>query len=111
MGPVIAVVPAGMNVSIAALSTELSAAVLDPSGLGLPAVFGPNLPLPALGGVVGAATVVDASVRASSKIAFRAFSRSDFIEMAYDDFVLVENPRVCVFATLGAPEEHPAGAP
>jgi hypothetical protein len=109
-GPLIAVVPAGMSVSTAALSTELSAAVLDPSDFALPALFGPNVPLPALGGVLGATTVVDVSVRKASKIAFRAFSRTDFFELAYDDFALIENPRVCTFATLHAPDEHPSVA-
>jgi hypothetical protein len=110
-GPLVAVVPTGTNVSEAALSTELGAAVLEPSRHGLRVPFDPGVPLPALGGVLGASTVVDAAVRAAPRIAFRAFSPNDFVELAYDDFALIEHPRVCTFATLDAVEEHPAGEP
>lgn len=100
--PAIACVPHGIPVSFVALSRALDAAVLEASPAELRGEYrGAPEPLPPLGGLFGAPLLIDDEIPASPLIAFRAFSRGAFVEMTYDDFALVERPRVASFAQGG----------
>jgi hypothetical protein len=107
--PAIACVPAGTRPDLAALSAALDAVVLEGSPRDLPAPFDvAGAPLPALGGALGVLTIVDASLVTAGALVFCAFSKSDFIELPYEAFALLEHPRVAAFAVMGELPESTA---
>jgi prolyl-tRNA editing enzyme YbaK/EbsC (Cys-tRNA(Pro) deacylase) len=100
--PAVACVPYGIPVSVVALSRALDAVVLEASPDELRDEFrGAPEPLPPLGGLFGTPLLLDDEIPAAPRIAFRAFSPGAFVEMTYDDFALVERPRVAAFAQGG----------
>jgi len=100
--PAIACVPYGIPVGFVALSRALDAVVLEASPAELRDEYrGAPEPLPPLGGLFGTPLLLDDEIPASPHIAFRAFSYGAFVEMAYDDFALIERPRVASFAQGG----------
>jgi prolyl-tRNA editing enzyme YbaK/EbsC (Cys-tRNA(Pro) deacylase) len=60
-----------------------------------------GLPIPPLGRLFGAAVFVDARVAAAPWISFAAFSATDMVELIFDDFARLEQPRVMALAIAG----------
>lgn len=111
--PAVACYPAGSQVDNAALGNLLGGIVVDGSSEDLPdELQHAGEPVPPLGQMFGMALVVDERVADAGILVFRVFGGDDFIEIDYDDFARLEQPRLGSFAYAGelgrAPEEaHP----
>jgi Ala-tRNA(Pro) deacylase len=58
-------------------------------------------PIPPLGQLFGLPLVLDERVTHCSVLVFRAFGESDYVEVPYEGFALLEQPRVASFASAG----------
>lgn len=105
----IACVRDGERIDLAALGAELGAGVVAGSPADLPAPYtdAPG-PIPPFGHELHVPIFLDSGLVASSVIAFRAFAESDWIEMAYDDFARLEQPRIASFGAAGDLPAHQA---
>jgi hypothetical protein len=100
--PAIACGPHGIPMSLISLSTEIDAVVLDAGPQELRDEFrGAPEPLPPLGGLFGTLLLVDEEIAQAKNITFRAFAQGAYFDMLYDDFALVERPRIASFAKGG----------
>ncbi len=100
--PTIAVMPLETTPNFAALSAELDALVTEGKIGDLPPPFDhASEPIPPFGGALGIATIADHGVTGCSILVFRAFSPHDFVEVPYEDFARLEQPRVSSFAVAG----------
>ena len=100
--PAIACLPRGAKLDLPGLGHELGVEVIEGSAGDLPPPFTHAAgPIPPLGSAMGVLTVVDTRVTIASTIAFEAFSRSDCVEIPYDDFARLERPRIASFAIGG----------
>jgi prolyl-tRNA editing enzyme YbaK/EbsC (Cys-tRNA(Pro) deacylase) len=98
----VAVVPRGTKVDLPALVNELKAEVIEATPADLPPPFtGAAGPIPPLGTALGVPTIIDTRVTIASAVVFEAFSRSDCIEIPYDEFARLERPRIASFAAFG----------
>lgn len=64
---------------------------------------------PPLGGLLGASVFVDASLLVAPVIEFVAFAPTDFVQISFEDFARIEQPRIEEFAGAGelaAPSVH-----
>jgi prolyl-tRNA editing enzyme YbaK/EbsC (Cys-tRNA(Pro) deacylase) len=103
--PALACTPAGATVNYASFARATGATVLESSPADLPEAFRATAgPLPALGGFFGVPTFVDESILPAPRIVFRAFDTNDYVELLYDDFALVERPRVAAIVRGELPE-------
>jgi Ala-tRNA(Pro) deacylase len=92
----------GTRVDHAALGSMLGSPVLAAGSAGLPdALRQAEGPVPPLGKLFGLPLVVDARVTSASVLVFHAFSENDFIEISYEDFARLEQPRIGSFALAG----------
>jgi hypothetical protein len=93
-------VPTGGSVNLLRLRAEIGATVLDEARIvDLPWPYNRATGwIPPLGGLFGAPVFVDDALAAVPLIAFHAFSATDFIEVMYDDFARLEQPRVVALA-------------
>lgn len=108
--PAIVCMPHGEKLSLPALARATGAEVLDASPSDLRDEYrGAPEPFPPLGGLLGVPLFVDERVSASPLIAFRAFSPSDIVQLAYEDFARIEAPRVELLAEAGVLPEHASG--
>lgn len=99
--PAIACTVRGAKLSLPSLMNELGM-VMEGSSQDLPPPYkGADGPTPPLGGAMGALILVDEAVATASSIAFAVFARTDILEIPYDDFSRVEQPRVASFAVGG----------
>jgi Ala-tRNA(Pro) deacylase len=97
--PALACIPTGEPLNVAAFSTQTGATVMEVTSDELRDEYrGAAGPIPPLGGVFGVPLFVDERVREAPRLAFRAFSENDYVELSYDDLALVEHPRVAAFA-------------
>jgi hypothetical protein len=105
----IACVREGERIDLAALGAELGAGVVAGSSADLPAPYtDAHEPIPPLGHELHVPLFVDSSLVGSSVIGFRAFAETDWIEMAYDDFARLEQPRIASFGAAGDLPAHQA---
>jgi prolyl-tRNA editing enzyme YbaK/EbsC (Cys-tRNA(Pro) deacylase) len=111
--PAVACYPAGSQIDAAALGRLLGGVVVDGSTADLPdELQHAGEPVPPLGQMFGMPLVVDERVADAAIVVFRAFGGDDFIEVDYDDFARLEQPRLGAFAFAGelgrgAEEAHP----
>jgi prolyl-tRNA editing enzyme YbaK/EbsC (Cys-tRNA(Pro) deacylase) len=97
--PALACMPTGEPLNIAAFATQTGATVVEVSSDELRDEYrGAAGPIPPLGGVFGVPLFVDERVLEAPRVAFRAFSENDYVELSYDDLALVEHPRIAAFA-------------
>ena len=108
--PTIACVVQGAKLNLASLENELGM-VVEGSAEDLPSPFkGAGGPTPPLGRAMGLLTLIDEAVAMASAVVFAAFSSNDIVEIPYDDFSRLEQPRVASFAAFGElPESSGAG--
>jgi Ala-tRNA(Pro) deacylase len=99
--------PANEQADISAVANELDAAVLDAGPEDLPApIQRYNAPPPPLGQLYGLPIIIDEAVTRYAAIVFQPFGESDYVEVPYDDFARLEQPRVASFARAGELAEH-----
>jgi hypothetical protein len=97
--PALACTPHGLPLDLAAFAAQTGTTAFEASAAQLPeSCRDSSEPLPALGGVFGVPLFVDEQILGADRVAFRAFGTNDYVEMAYDDFALIECPRVVAFA-------------
>lgn len=90
------------QVNYASLGNYLNASVFDGSIRDLPPPFNhASPPAPPLGKLMNVPIFVDEELLASAVIAFYAFSPCDVIEILYEDFSRIEQPRTAKFAFAG----------
>jgi prolyl-tRNA editing enzyme YbaK/EbsC (Cys-tRNA(Pro) deacylase) len=100
--PAVAVIPRGAQVSLPALTNELSAEVIEGSPADLPPPFtGAAGSIPPLGSAMGVLTMIDTRVSLASAIVFTAFSPHDAFEIPFDEYARLERPRISSFAVGG----------
>jgi hypothetical protein len=106
--PAIACMPRGSQVNLPRLEVELGTLVIEGSAADLPPPYtGTSGPIPPIGRAIGALTLVDEAVSLASPIVFAVFASTDVVEVPYDEFSRVEQPRVSSFAIAG---ELPEGS-
>lgn len=108
---VVACYPSGESIDYAALSTMLGGLAIP----GKPSDLSPELasvqgPLPPLGGLFGATTVIDEDV-VCGVIEFQLFDGNDYIDIPWDDWARLEAPRFGAFASAGELPEEATSAP
>jgi prolyl-tRNA editing enzyme YbaK/EbsC (Cys-tRNA(Pro) deacylase) len=97
--PALACTPHGLPLDLAAFGAQTGTTAFEASPAQLPESYRDSSePLPALGGVFGVPLFVDEQILDADRVAFRAFGANDYVEMAYDDFALIECPRIVAFA-------------
>jgi prolyl-tRNA editing enzyme YbaK/EbsC (Cys-tRNA(Pro) deacylase) len=105
--PALACTISGEGVSVSALSTETGGVVVESGTDDLSGEYhGATGPVPPLGHLIGVPLFVDVHVSELPNLAFRAFGPNDYLEVSYDDFALVEQPRVAAFAEAGELPPH-----
>jgi hypothetical protein len=57
--------------------------------------------VPPVGRLLGLPVVMDERVPQCSILVFRVFGESDYVELPYEDFALLEQPRIASFAAAG----------
>jgi len=110
--PVICCVAASTQlISLPRLSVVLGTPVLPGELWALPPPFHDlRALLPPLGGLVGAATLLDERVASTSSISFAAFSRRDVFDIPIDEFLRLERPRIEAITLAGElPEQAELG--
>jgi prolyl-tRNA editing enzyme YbaK/EbsC (Cys-tRNA(Pro) deacylase) len=97
--PALVCAPHGLPIDLAAFASQTGSTAIEAGPKELPEEYrGAVEPLPPLGGVFGVPLFVDEQIAIAQCVAFRAFGTNDYVELAYDDFALVECPRVVAFA-------------
>lgn len=107
--PALACVPVGEHVDPLALSQEIHVPVVEAGKADIPPPYDKADLLPPHGGLMGVPVFLDRRVTAGLLV-FNAFSTEDFVEISFDEFVRIEQPRIVGFATSGALPEHASGA-
>jgi len=100
--PALVCAPEGLQIDLASLGAALGATVLEGGPRNLPGAYSdaPE-PLPPLGHLLRVPLVIDQSLTTATSIAFRAFGSGSYIELAYEDFARIEQPKVISFAIAG----------
>jgi hypothetical protein len=105
--PALAGTIAGETINVSALATETGGLVVESSSKDLSGDYqGATEPVPPLGRLLGVPLFVDTRVSEAPVVAFRAFGPNDYIEISYEDFALVERPRVAAFGEAGELPPH-----
>jgi prolyl-tRNA editing enzyme YbaK/EbsC (Cys-tRNA(Pro) deacylase) len=101
--PAIAVTPHGEGMNLLGLRADLGAEFVQEGEIGdLPWPYDDaEGPVPPFGRMFGAPVFIDPSVIASNDIEFGVFGSTDFIEMPYDEFARLEQPRVAELVAAG----------
>jgi prolyl-tRNA editing enzyme YbaK/EbsC (Cys-tRNA(Pro) deacylase) len=98
----IGLVARGEQINMLRLRASLGAELVEEaSDADLPSPFEQGSPPPPLGRMFGAPVFVDSDVAHARSLCFAAFAPTDFIEVAYDDFARLEQPRVEELAGAG----------
>jgi hypothetical protein len=99
----IGVVPKGEGMNLLGLRAKIGAGLVEEAAIDdLPWPFhDAGAPIPPFGRMFGAPVFVDPSLVSSTVIGFAVFGPNDFIEMPYDDFARLEQPRVEDLAGAG----------
>ncbi len=100
--PALACAPEGVVMSNASLSAAIGAAVMDAGPGDLTGRYrdAPE-PLPPLGHLLHVPLLVDESLTKSATITFRAFGGGSLVEVPYEDFARIEQPKVLSVAIAG----------
>ncbi len=99
--PVLAVFPADESVDLAAVTSDLGGLAVDAGVAELPRELEhARGTIPPFGQLFGVSVLVDTRVASAAVLVFRAFSKSDFFEIPYDDYARLEQPRLAPFASL-----------
>jgi prolyl-tRNA editing enzyme YbaK/EbsC (Cys-tRNA(Pro) deacylase) len=98
---VLACHPVNMLIDLAAISNELGAPVVEASPEDLPAILQGEKGPPPLGHLFGMPLIVDEEITHHTSIIFQPFDDSDYVEVPYDDFARLEQPRIASFARGG----------
>jgi len=101
--PAIGVVPQGEGMNLLGLRASIGAELVQEGEIDdLPWPFSDaGAPVPPFGHLFGAPVFIDPSIIDSTDIGFAVFSPNDFIEMPYDDFARLEQPRVADLVAAG----------
>jgi prolyl-tRNA editing enzyme YbaK/EbsC (Cys-tRNA(Pro) deacylase) len=101
--PALACLPQGAAINIASLGGALGAHVLEATTGDLPGDFrrAPE-PIPPLGHLLGVPLYVDEQLASSTVIAFEAFSSGVSVQLAYEEFARIEEPRTVPIAARGS---------
>jgi prolyl-tRNA editing enzyme YbaK/EbsC (Cys-tRNA(Pro) deacylase) len=106
---VLACVRAGNSIDLAALGSELGGTAVEALPDDLPeALLQFDGAVPPLGKLLGVPLIVDEMIEGCATLVFRGFGQSDYIEVPYDDFARLEQPRIASFARAGELEAPPA---
>jgi hypothetical protein len=100
----LACIPRGDKVNVAGLRASLNADVIEEEGARqrLPWPFAAaEPPIPPLGRLFGTPLIVDQTLLYAPMLCFEVFSTTDFVELIYDDFARLEEPRIEVVAMAG----------
>lgn len=101
--------PTGEQIDLAAVGSELGGLAIEASGEELPDEFArAQGPIPPLGQMLGVPLILDEKVAEYGVICFRVFTQTDVIDIPYDDFARLEQPRLASIASAG---ELPAARP
>lgn len=57
--------------------------------------------MPPFGQLYGVPVVLDERLTGAAVLAFQLFGESDYLEIPYEDYARLEQPRVASFASLG----------
>lgn len=99
---VIACTAQGARIDLPSLEIELGTLVIEGSAADLPPPYtGASGPIPPIGRAIGVVTFVDEAVSHASPLVFNAFDSTAIVEVPYDEFSRVEQPRVSSFAIAG----------
>jgi prolyl-tRNA editing enzyme YbaK/EbsC (Cys-tRNA(Pro) deacylase) len=105
--PAIACRPEGVPLDTACLGAALGASVLEGTSRDLPGAFsGAPEPLPPLGHLIGVPLLVDETLGAGGSVVFHAFSRGVYVEVGYEDFARIEQPKMVPLAVSGELTTH-----
>jgi prolyl-tRNA editing enzyme YbaK/EbsC (Cys-tRNA(Pro) deacylase) len=105
--PAIACGPEGVPLDAASLGAAIGASILDGTSKDLPGAFrGVPEPLPPLGHLLGVPLFVDESLGAGDTVVFHAFSRGVYIELGFEDFARIEQPKMVPLAVSGELTAH-----
>jgi hypothetical protein len=103
---VLACVRDGDVLDLAAIGNELGGAAVEAPPDALPVALVPYADtLPPLGNLLRMPLVVDDVVESCVMVVFRGFSYTDYFEVPFDDFAVLEQPRIASFARAGELEE------
>jgi hypothetical protein len=92
--PVLLCAPEQKRIDLPHLGQQVGQLVTEGSVSDLPAPWNEAAePVPGFGGLFGVPVFMDETV-ARSVIVFRAFAREDFVQLAFDEFARIEQPRV-----------------
>ena len=107
---VLACVRSGDGIDLAALGSELGGTAVEALPGDLPeALLQFDGAIPPLGKLLGVPLIVDDTIEDCATLVFHGFAQSDYIEVPYDDFARLEQPRIASFARAGELEASPAG--
>jgi Ala-tRNA(Pro) deacylase len=103
--------PHGESVTAAAVSAALgTSSVIDGTNDDLPGEFRcAQGSIPPLGQLFGIPLILDEQLAQASVVVFQVFLGSDYIEVPYEDFARLEQPRVARLASAGV-LDAPSGA-
>ena len=97
----------GDHIDLAAIGSELGGAAMDAIPDDLPeALIQFDGAIPPLGKLLGVPLIVDEAVESCAIIVFRGFGRTDYLEVPYDEFARLEQPKIASFARAGELEEE-----
>jgi Ala-tRNA(Pro) deacylase len=100
----LACVPRGEKVNVPGLRATIPAEIVavEETNDALPSLRSDlGRLIPPFGRLFGLPLLVDEAVTLAPVICFEAFTGTDFVEMAYDDFARIEQPRVAAVAMAG----------
>jgi hypothetical protein len=92
----------GDNIDLAAFGSELGGIAVEASAGAVPAEIGElGMDIPPLGKLLGLPLIVEEAIETCATIVFRGRGGNDWLEVPYDDFARLEQPRVASFARAG----------
>jgi hypothetical protein len=101
--PIIAAVPSGDRLNLPGIRAELNARIVEEGSMeDLPWPFGgAGSPLPPFARLFGMPLFIDEAIGNAAVLCLMAFAPTDFIEITYDDYLRLEQPRVGKIAEAG----------
>jgi prolyl-tRNA editing enzyme YbaK/EbsC (Cys-tRNA(Pro) deacylase) len=101
--------PAGERPDYAALGAALGGTAVPGDVSDLPGELSAmQPPIPPLGQLAGLTLVVEERLSQSAILVFQAFGGSDFFEVPFEEWAVLEAPRMAAFAVMGELPQHAA---